>query len=784
MKRRLAVIAAITCLLALSLPLAASAAGTPSAAPSGPRTVVMVLAPYMTWDDVLKGPVPTIRGLAESGTLANVSLRSGPVGTGPAAVLKGALLLSAGAGVNVDTTSLGAFSSDEFLEGGEAAAVFKRLTGVSPGTDQVLFVGVPRQEFANRDLQTPGAVGTLGQAVRDAGGATVAIGDSDPGSMLVDLMKLRPAGIVAMDTAGRTMFGDVSTRMLAQDPSREFGVRSDVATLLSAYDKAMTSAAGASRSGAVFAVVDPGDLARVAASASDASTEVVAAQHATALRELDKVVSRVKATLGSQDTIMVLSLAAPEVEGETPALTPVVLKGPGLAGGLAEASSTHRAGIVTFMDLGVTTLKTLGAKVPPTMAGAAIGSTAAGSTLADRVAALNEYNLTSVAVEVVRLPIINTYIGLVVALMVICAFVIMRGVGAVTSRWGRVLRALLLLSLAPPLASMLGFLVWPWPSTATGVTVLLVGGSLVLWGAVLAASRADGIGLPIAVFGLGTTAAILIDQWVGAPLSQTGIFSYSPLFGARYYGMGNESAALVLGASIIGAGVLLDALKDMPWIGAAKKWGVPVLGALMVVTSAAPMFGANVGVAIWGTVGYGVFWVLVNGKKVLSWKTAAIVLLLVVVLIAALSAIDLLGSPGQETHLGKALQSAGVGGIGALWTIVARKADTNLRVLTRTNWTYLLVGIMGTLIYLRWKPRGEFKAMLEKWPGYSAGLTASLVAGTVAYFTEDSGIIIPALIILYVGVGALYLIMTRMATEDPSADADAAALTAGKVAAS
>ncbi len=784
MKRRLAVIVTMTCLLALSLPLAASAAGTPPAAPSGPRTVVVVLAPYMTWDDVLKGPIPTIRGLAESGTLANVSLRSGPVGIGPGAIVKGALLLSAGAGVNVDTTSLGAYSSDEFLEGGEAAAVFKRLSGASPGSDQVLFVGVPRQTFANRDLQTPGAVGSLGQAVRDAGGATVAVGDSDPGPMLVDLVKLRPAGIVAMDTAGRTMFGDVSTRMLAQDPRSEFGVRADTTKLLSAYEKAMASAANASRSGAVFVVVDPGDLARVAASASDASTEVVAAQHATALRELDKVVSRVSATLGPQDTIMVLSPAAPEVEGETAALTPVVLKGPGFAGGLAKASSTHRAGIVTFMDIAVTALIRLGAKVPSTMAGSVIGSTSADSTLADRVASLNEYNRTSVAVEVVRLPIINTYIGLVVALMVICAFVVMRGAGAVTGRWGRWLKALLLLSLAPPLASMLGFLAWPWPSTATGVSWLLVGGSLLLWVAVLFASRNDRVGVPIAVFGLGTTAAVLIDQWVGAPLSQTGIFSYSPLFGARYYGMGNETAALILGASIVGAGVLLDVLRDKPWIGTAKKWGVPVLGALMVVTSAAPMFGANVGVAIWGTVGYGVFWALVNGKKVLSWRTAAIVLLLVVVLIAALSAIDLLGNPGQETHLGKALQSAGVGGIGALWTIFARKADTNFRVLTRTNWTYLLVGIVGTLVYLRWKPRGEFKAMLDRWPGYSAALTASLVSGTVAYFTEDSGIIIPALIILYVGVGALYLIMTRMATEGPAPAVDVPTPIEGKVDAS
>jgi hypothetical protein len=775
MKRRMAVIAAMICLLALSAPLAASAAGSVPTVSSGPRAVVVVLAPYMTWDDIVSGPVPSIRGLAQSGTLANVNLRSGSVSTGTAAIVKGALLVSAGAGVTVDPTSLGAYSSNEILEGGVATSVYSRLSGVSSGRDQVLYLGVPRQVFANRDLSTPGAVGSLGQAVRDAGGATVGVGNSDPGLGIVDAARVRPAGMMAMDGEGRTMFGDVSAATLDDDATRPFGVRSDVAKLLAAYTKAMSSATVASRSGAVLAVIDPGDLSRVAAAASDASTEVVAAQHATALRELDKVVSRVSAALGPQDTIMVLSLAAPEVEGEPPALVPAVLKGPGLTGGVAEAASTHRPGIVTFMDLSVSALTALGAKVPATMGGSTIGSTAAGTTLAERVATLDRYNRTSVAVEVVRLPVINIYISLVVALMVVCAFLVMRGVGTVTGRWGRSMRALLPLSLAVPLASTVGYLFWPWPATGEAVTLLLVGVSLLLWAGVMLIARGDRIGAPIALFGLGTTAIVLVDQWVGAPLSQTGLFSYSPLFGARYYGMGNESAALILGASIIGAGVLLDALRDQPWIGAAKKWGVPVLGALMVVTAAAPMFGANVGVAVWGTVGYGVFWALVNGKKVLSWKTALVVLVLVVVLIAALSAIDLLGNPGQETHLGKALQSAGTGGVGTLWTIFARKADTNLRVLTRTNWTYLLVGIMGTLIYLRWKPRGEFKAMLERWPGYSAGLTASLVAGTVAYFTEDSGIIIPALIILYVGVGALYLIMTRMATEGPAPADDAPA---------
>jgi hypothetical protein len=784
MKRRLTIIVVTVFLLVMACSLTASAAGNPAGPPSGPRSVVVVLAPYITWDDILTGPVPSIRALAESGTLANANMRSGSVAVGPAAVVKGALALSAGSGITVDQTSLEAYSADEYFEQGRASSVFSRLTGRSPHGAQVLFLGVPRQVFANRDLITLGDVGTVGQAVRAAGGTTVGVGNSDPGLEVLDAVRVRPAGVIAMDASGRTMFGDVSARTLTVDPTRSFGVRTDPAKLLDVYSRAMASASRASTSGAVFAVVDPGDLARAAASASDASTRVVEAQHVKALKELDQVVARVSATLGPNDTIMVVSVAAPEIEGEPPGLTPVVLKGPGLNGGLAEASSTHRPGIVTFMDVGATTLARLGAEQVPTMSGAVIGSTQVGATLADRIAALDAYNRTVVAVEVVRMPVLNLFITVVLIITVVCAFAVLRGVDFVNGRWGGWLRALLLLTLAVPLASTLGFLFWPWPATGDGVDILLVGVSIALWLGVLLTSRSDRVGIPIAVFGLGTTAVVLVDQWVGAPLSQTGIFSYSPIFGARFYGMGNESAALILGASIIGMGVLLEIVRDKPWAGLMRTWGVPVLGALVVVTASAPMFGANVGVAIWGTVGYAVFWALVNGKKVLSWKTAVIVLLLVVLLVAALSAIDLLGNPGQETHLGKALQSVGPSGIGALWTIVARKADTNARVLTRTNWTYLLAGIIAVLLYLRWKPRGEFKAMLDRWPGYSAGLTASLIAGTVAYFTEDSGIIIPALIVLYVGLGALYLIMVRMATEGPAPADDAPALPDGEAAAS
>ena len=72
--------------------------------------------------------------------------------------------------------------------------------------------------------------------------------------------------------------------------------------------------------------------------------------------------------------------------------------------------------------------------------------------------------------------------------------------------------------------------------------------------------------------------AVLIDQWAGGPLSFTSIFGFSPLWGARYYGISNEMAAVLVGAAICGAGLLLDAQGWRWWGPWAERWGVAVLG--------------------------------------------------------------------------------------------------------------------------------------------------------------------------------------------------------------
>jgi hypothetical protein len=230
---------------------------------------------------------------------------------------------------------------------------------------------------------------------------------------------------------------------------------------------------------------------------------------------------------------------------------------------------------------------------------------------------------------------------------------------------------------------------------------------------------------------------------------------------ARYYGLGNEGAALIFGAAVIGYALLLDECGSAPWARAAGLWGIPVLGLVVIWIGAAPNLGANVAVAIWGVVGFGAMWVIYNKIRVDS-KIVVGSLLVIVLLIGVFSFIDLRADTGSQSHLARAWGSMAQGGVSELWLIVVRKAETNIRVLTRTNWSYLLIAVLAFLGFMRWRPQGDFAATLEENPGYSAGMAACLIGGLAAYVTEDSGIVIPALIMIYVGVGILHLMLWRL----------------------
>jgi hypothetical protein len=331
-------------------------------------------------------------------------------------------------------------------------------------------------------------------------------------------------------------------------------------------------------------------------------------------------------------------------------------------------------------------------------------------------------------------------------------------------RWAAILQALLLLTLSIPLASWLMFVPTPHPASSLVAVVSLLATTAVVWTAALLAWRRLPIRIPVAALSLSLCAVMLLDQFLGAPLSRTGFFSYSPLLGARFYGMGNEAAALLFGAAVVGAALILDHWRDARYAEWGKRYGVAILGALVVGTAAAPFLGANVGAAVWAVAGFVAAWTLMHGRG-FGARSILTILALSVAVIGVFSAIDLLGG-GEQTHLGRALTSAEQGGLAKLWAIVARKATANIHVLVSCNSSWTLAAVLGFLSFARLRPASRFSELSAENPNLVAAIVASLVAGAIAFVTEDSGIVVPSLILLYSSVALAWLMLARLNVPD------------------
>jgi len=758
MRRAFLRIAVLACVLALVVgALPAHAAPEPSG------RVILILAPYTTWDDIGPETAPFLYSLAEEGAVGDINVRNRGRVSGPPTPTQGALTFGAGSWAGADPIAPSAHGVEEYYEGGSAAEAFERMTGVSVEENEIVYLGMPRTERLNNSVDTLVVrLGAIGETIIDAGGATAAIGNSDSGYEVRGLWRSRTAPLVVMDGEGRVRFGDISTDLLENDPTAPYGFATDLEVFESELARVSQELDSIDAPGLI--VLDPGDNERAFEFAPNVAESVAATHHADAVGTLDDVARMAAKSLPDDGVLIVAPQVMGAQAGVASGLGPVIVNGPGWNGYLS-SSSTQRNGLVTNLDVAATVLDILGLDAPVEVLGNSFVADGSADDISTRIDRLTEMNATAVAIDSAKAPIINGFIALTTLILLLATIILLRARhwAPRTVKWVvSVFEAMLLLVLTVPLSSTLMFIFDSTPGS-TGAAVLWLGVTMALLfvGAMLLRKLTASIRLPIAALSLLTAGVIMVDQWVGAPWSFTAFLGYSPLLGARYYGLGNEGAALLLGASLVGLSMLFDEYPDSRGTALGRRWGIPAMGLAVVATSAAPFLGANVGVVVWGVAAFVVAWALMNGYR-LSWKVALVGLLAIVVLLGVFSFVDLMAGDGSQTHLGRAWESAGEGGAGELWLIVVRKVETNLRVLTHTNWAYLLVVVLAVLGFMRWKPQGDFAETLADNPYFSDAMAACLVGGLAAYFTEDSGIVIPAMIMLYVGVGIIGLMLAEL----------------------
>lgn len=726
----LAPLAGLALWVALTLP-AVRAEAADSA--GGCSHAVVFALPGITWADIERWRPPQLLGAARAGAIASISVRTVRSETTLAA---GFATLGAGARVDGGRRAgrpQGSTGHNRLFQRGV------RVSGIGQLKELAGRAGYGAQ---------PGALA----AAFGRRGPVVAIGNADLGPP--------PGGrpgrwslLAAMDDEGVVDRAATGPRLLRRAPAEPFGVRADPATL----DRSLGAALGIDCS---VVIVDVGDLERADIEAQRAGRTSTAAVR-RALLSTDEALGSVRALLEPADLLLVVSPTSPRRRPE-PHLGVTIAEGGGVTpGGLLESPATRRPGLVTLADVGPTVLRHLGVSRPASMTGRAMGVAPGGG---DRVSAAVALDAESTFVDGLKGAVTVGFVAFQIVVYSIGAVLITRNEWAGRRFGGRPRRVLEWSALGaasfPVSAFLAGGLAAHELGTAFFVLALLALTALLATAITLLVSGL--LDRLLSVVAL-TTAVIAADLAFGGPLQMNTVLGYSPIGGGRFAGLGNVGFALLAVSSLLTGTMVVHRFAGARVALAA----VAVLFVATIVVDGAPQLGADVGGTLALVPGLGVAWVLLAGRRP-SWRVVALAGLATVLAVALFLALDLARSPDRQTHLARLFEGVRSQGLGLLGDTIARKARANLHIFTVTIWSYFLPPAVGVIAWLLVRPRGRWQRLAETFPRMRAGLLGGLVLGVLGFAVNDSGIVIPA-VMLSLLVPAALLVHLRLEDEGSTA---------------
>ncbi|MBW3594417.1 MAG: hypothetical protein KY391_02475 [Actinobacteria bacterium] len=686
--------------------------------------VVVVALPGVTWSDVARVDPPNIMTAAESGAIGSMSVRTV---TGRTSYASGFATIGAGARVDggrtTGTHSEGASTPD---------GLFQRDVVVSGLTEM--------RELADEAgyQARPGALTTALERGLDDFYA-FAIGNSDLGlDPPIPFGGGRWAPLAVMDVDGDVPFAATSEVMLEGAEGYPFGVRTSPETAATAISSAL------SVDGCGLVVIDPGDLTRVDELSITKGDEL---QDETdrALMAADGLVGVAMGSLTEGDLLLVVSATSPGWDPENH-LGVAIASGPGFpSGSMLTSGSTRASDLVTLPDVAPTVMSHFGVEQPPEMLGRPFF--ARPSEHDDRVAAMVDLDDEAVYSHGIQADIATGYVVFQVFMLGLIVLLLRReGEGGGYLDEHRLVRRCLewgaLAIVSFPLAVYLSS-----PLPAHELRLIWLVPAMIAIDLALVAIVSFVISQPLdrlMALALATVTLMVVDLTLGGPLQFMAVFGNDPINAGRFAGLGN-SAFSVLGA----CSILAAALMMHKWGG--RRWVVPaiaVLFTIVVIADGAPQLGSDVGGVLALVPSLAITFMLLLGKRP-SWRVLVAGVIAAIAVLGLFLAIDL-GRPLEErTHLGTFFTSVRDRGAAVFFDTLERKARTNLRVFRSTIWTYLVPPALAVIAYLLFRPRGSWRRFAAEYPRLRAGLIGGLVLCVLGFAVNDSGIVVPAMILSF-----------------------------------
>jgi len=703
-----------------------------SAASAAENKLLIVVLDQVTWHDLLHEEVeaPVIRQLAQEGAVGMMCVRTarGFAG-GHLTIGAGSRASSAKAMDGEASLEAYAFDAAEPRQRTTAARLFRAYTGWPPGDNAVVHPHIGELLRVNSDASYPLRLGLLGGVLRRSGIHVACVGNADTAQSIH-----REAVAIAMDGQGLVELGAVGARLLRRDTSVPYGLTTNEPRLLDALRRATASAD--------VVVLDLGETSRAAEYAQRTAPRAARAARRRALQRADRLLGRALSSLSLDEwgvLVVTPNTRPPDVGEDFAALAPVIFRAPGSPPGLLTSSSTRRPGLVANTDVAPTVLDYFGIQAPPDAVGRSMEREPSQGALARLQGDLLRHD----AAEATRgrafrwLPALGC-----VALSLSALLLLLRDRAP---GWSRALaRGLLLTLLAAPPALLLVSL---HPLSQDGIIAAVVALSvgIALVGAWFTGGRSGHVVPALLVVGL-----IVYDLVRGQWMLYWSPLGYSPAAGARFYGIGNEYAGVLLGASVVGAASLL-APRGRSGFGERVVIGLGVLAIAALVSL--PRFGANLGMGLGCAIAAAVL-ALYLWRENIGLPEVIAVILVALGLLGAAVTVDLVTQGPEASHIGRLAATVRVEGWQAFAQVVGRKVSMNWLLVRASLWSDLALAAIALLLVavVAQPPRVLAAVRARDW--LAPMVVASLAGAAAACLFNDSGIVAAALALLY-GVGSL-----------------------------
>ncbi|MCC0782003.1 hypothetical protein IR152_02505 [Clostridioides sp. ES-S-0108-01] len=616
---------------------------------------------------------------------------------------------------------------------------FKSATGKSAKGINNLTINKSINE--NLNFGEYGSVlGSLGQSLSDNGLKVSVLGNAD----IIEngqLIKNRNLCLVAMDEYGRIPNGNVDN-INKKDLSMPYGISTD-------YNKLITETKEAYKNNDVV-FVELGDTYRLDLYKPNLTEKTYVNMKNSIEKNIDVYLKNVFSMVGENDTVYISSAFPSDLDYKNKRRLSPIIKLNGDGKGLLSSSTTRREGIVTNLDVGVEILDNFNIKNQNM-----VGRKYEPISRDDNKEYLMDEYQKIVSISSIRSTILNGFVSIVFLSWIVAMIAILFR-KHISKNYKEttffILKELLKIGIVMPLSFMITPIMNFKTPLAISLGIIIITLTIYLISKVLIKNDLKNM-----LFFTGLTILIVvIDSALGSYLMKSNVMSYDCIIGARYYGVGNEYQGVAIGSSIFTFVILLT-YKNIP------KWSVIVFSLAILITSASPIMGANVGSAISECVAFLLFILLIYNIKI-DFKKIVLLGIAVLFVLGVFVAIDMIS--GSNSHLGVFVKEIYFNGPGEIIQTFSRKIEMNLKLAQTSTWVNILLTGIGVILVLMINQIRYFKQLLDEYPIVFKGFIASIAGCLVTLLVNDSGIVSSATAFIYVIVPMIILSINLIALKE------------------